>query len=227
MCTLTYLPTSDGFIITQNRDESPLRAAPEFPCRESIGDEEVVYPRDPEGGGTWVACMGNRVVSILNGAYEPHERYPPYRQSRGRVPLDLLGMGEFSNMKNYDCQGLEPFSLFDYGHGEVIRFSWDGSRLHREDFDPALPHIWQSAPLYDPAMQNVRALWFEEWLQEHQDYTAKQILDWHRNGGEGVGEMNICMFRPGVQTTAITQVIVGKKPEFTYSSILSGEHLTV
>ena len=36
MCTITYIPTESGYIVTQNRDESPLREKAVFPVKETI-----------------------------------------------------------------------------------------------------------------------------------------------------------------------------------------------
>ncbi|KAB2814211.1 NRDE family protein [Phaeocystidibacter luteus] len=226
MCTLTFLPSNTGFTVTQNRDESPLRGAPVFPFR--VEEKNWLYPKDPDGDGTWMLTDGEYVICVLNGAYEPHERHIPYRHSRGLLPaiaLEQIPVG----LTKKDAEGLEPFSVFIFSKDEVTRYSWDASELWVERFDPSQPHIFQSAPLYSPPMQSMRALWFQEWLAEHADPTSEQILDFHFNGGDGANEINICMYRPGVQTTAITQVKVedGKPTSYFFHSILSGKNITV
>ncbi|NVK29169.1 MAG: NRDE family protein [Flavobacteriia bacterium] len=226
MCTLTYLPSDSGIIVTQNRDESPLRGAPVFPFRPS--DNHLVYPKDPDGDGTWMLTDGEYVICVLNGAYEPHERHEPYRHSRGLLPKIALKQNPVG-LTRADAEGLEPFSLFIFSKEEVTRFSWDAKELWVEHFDPKLPHIFQSAPLYSSPMQSTRTMWFQEWLQEHPMPTAQQILDFHFHGGDGANEMNICMYRPGVQTTAITQVEIanGKPASYFFHSILTDENTTV
>lgn len=219
MCTLTYLPIDRGYIVTQNRDESPKRGTPVFPYRPD--DLPLVYPKDPDGEGTWIATDGNTVICVLNGAFEPHERKLPYRHSRGLLPL-LAFREKHPVITRSMADGLEPFSVFVFSETEVSRYSWDGTELYAQHFDPGVPHIFQSAPLYSPDLQSLRSSWFEEWL-EKKDLSCSGILDFHLNGGEGIGETDICMYRPGVQTTAVTQVMKSAVcSHFYYRSILSG-----
>lgn len=224
MCSLTYLPNPKGFIVTQNRDESPLRGTPVFPFRN---EEGYTFPKDPDGDGSWMMTDGKTVVCVLNGGFEPHERVPPYRHSRGLLPKVILDRDDQS-LTPEDAQGLEPFSVFIFSSDRVSRYTWDAEMLYHESFSPSLPHIFQSAPLYSPAMQSMRTLWFEAWLEENES-RPEPILDFHFNGGDGSGETNICMYRPGVQTTAITQVVVSTTEQcrYYYHSILSGDELTV
>lgn len=221
MCTLTFIPSPEGITVTQNRDESPLRGAPIFPYRDTDG---YIYPKDPDGDGTWMLTDGRTVVCVLNGAYEPHDRKPPYRHSRGLLPKMVIQRDEL-DLHPQDAQGLEPFSVFIFNAKIVRRYSWDGNDLYREEFDASLPHIFQSAPLYSPSMQAICELWFEEWLTEHPDIS--EILDFHLYGGDDSSETNICMYRPGVQTTAITQVdLRSPKSTFYFKSILTDEEVT-
>jgi uncharacterized protein with NRDE domain len=70
MCVLTYIPQSDGRIaITHNRDEHIQRPAAIPPQAYLIGNQEVTYPKDPIGGGTWFAHNEDWVVCLLNGAF--------------------------------------------------------------------------------------------------------------------------------------------------------------
>ncbi len=221
MCTLTFLPKDKGYIVTQNRDESPKRGRPDFPFRSG----NLVYPRDPDGDGTWMLTDGEYVICVLNGAYVPYDRNPPYRHSRGLLPKIALE-NKPVGLTAEDAAGLEPFSVFLFHHSIIKRFSWDGSELYTEEFETNRTHIWQSAPLYTQSMQSTRKMWFEDWLDNNPTPGQNSVLDFHLNGGEGVGETNICMYRPGVQTTAITQVSISpSQSRFYYQSILSGEKI--
>lgn len=226
MCTLTYLPNPEGFIVTQNRDESPLRGAPVFPFRDENG---FTFPKDPEGEGSWMMTDGRTVVCVLNGGYEPHERNPPYRHSRGLLPKVILNRPTHE-LGTEDARGLEPFSVFVFSSKDVRRYTWDGMTLYKESFRSDQPLIFQSAPLYSPAIQSMRSLWFDEWREENTTPSGEDILQFHFKGGDGVGETNICMYRPGVQTTAITQVRISSAPStsfYYFHSITNGEELTV
>jgi len=77
MCTVTYLPLKKGFILTSNRDERLLRKPSTVPQIQLINKVAVLFPRDMEANGTWMATAQNgRSVCLLNGAFEPHHHNP-------------------------------------------------------------------------------------------------------------------------------------------------------
>ena len=62
MCTVSYLPTENGDIITSNRDEAPARHAVTV-IEVSINDRRVFFPRDPHAGGTTRGAKRPRVIA--------------------------------------------------------------------------------------------------------------------------------------------------------------------
>lgn len=216
MCTLTYFPKELGFTVTQNRDESPSRETAVYP--HSRGGDWT-YPLDPEGGGTWLTAKETRVLCVLNGGFVPHQRKLPYKHSRGLLPLLAQENPVGEALKASDAKGLEPFTLVEFAPGIVKRYTWDGRHLHRQSFDANQPQIFQSAPLYTEAAQAMRKMWFENFLLEHPSPNAEELLDFHLNGGDEAPELNICMYRPGVQTTSITQVDFSPKMTFRFMPI--------
>ena len=55
MCTVTYLPLSDGCLITSNRDEALARDRAEFPTAHDYKGQALLFPKDPRGQGSWIA----------------------------------------------------------------------------------------------------------------------------------------------------------------------------
>ena len=54
MCTVTYLPLGNNeFILTSNRDESPVRKTI-LPKKYFENGVEILYPKDELAGGTWI-----------------------------------------------------------------------------------------------------------------------------------------------------------------------------
>ena len=97
MCTVTYLPLeNDGFILTSNRDESPMRKT--IPPKKYLENGvELAYPKDQLAGGTWIgASTKNRLVCLLNGAFKKHERNSYYKMSRGLVVKNILTVTVFT-----------------------------------------------------------------------------------------------------------------------------------
>jgi hypothetical protein len=217
MCTVTYLPQPSGFILTHNRDEAPARAAERIE-RERIGEERLLFPRDPRAGGAWMAAgERGRVACVLNGAFEKHRHAPPYRRSRGLVLLDFFawpGPGEFFD--RYDFEGIEPFTLVSAGPGRLEEFRWDGKERFFRELPAGRAQFWCSATLYPAPMRTRREQVFREWLAAGGAGSPssflpspRSILDLHRTGSVGDPENDYIMNRSDrVRTVSITQAVV-------------------
>ena len=85
MCTVTFIPTNQGCIITSNRDEKISREKAISPQEYEIDGKKITFPKDPKAGGTWIVHTNNKIVVLLNGAKEKHLAKPFYRKSRGLI----------------------------------------------------------------------------------------------------------------------------------------------
>jgi hypothetical protein len=213
MCTVTFLPLgSKGFILTSNRDESPTRLPAQAPGRYRLHGQVLIFPRDPTGGGTWIATSGNGVsLCLLNGAFGAHQPSPPYRQSRGQVLLDFFAYdyaGEFAT--EYDFRGIEPFTLLVVRTEPALSLSeirWDGQGVHLTAKGAGQPHIWSSATLYTPAVVRQREAWFADWLCDRDAFRVEDILHFHHFAGGDDAVNGLRMHRAdGPQTVSITSI---------------------
>ena len=100
----------DQFILTSNRDEWIARPTLS-PLTEVIGDTKVMFPKDLEAGGTWIAAGDNgRICCLLNGAYVSHERKSSYAKSRGKLALETFEHQDIYDFFNYsNLEEVEPF----------------------------------------------------------------------------------------------------------------------
>src|SRR5207249_6710586 len=96
MCTLTFVPAEDGYLVGMNRDElltRPVALPPKVVERSGI---EMVYPRE-SSGGTWMSCNGNgNLLALLNwnGGESPYSGEK--RKTRGLVLPELIGLPDLS-----------------------------------------------------------------------------------------------------------------------------------
>ena len=220
------MPTSEGFILTSNRDEALVRKPAEYPHIETIEKVKVLFPRDGEAGGTWVATADNkRTVCLLNGAFAWHKHNPPYRKSRGLVVLDFFKTeSALSFNQDYDLEDIEPFTLLIAEYNELFELRWDGSKKYFRALDRSVPHILCSATLYTPQVIAMRQKWFANWLINHHTYTLQDILNFHLFAGEGDEQTQIRMSIYGiVKTVSITSIKLAEHTEMYYSD-LSGEN---
>ena len=210
MCTVTYLPLeNDGFILTSNRDESPMRKT--IPPKKYVENGvELAYPKDQLAGGTWIgASTKNRLVCLLNGAFKKHVRNSYYKMSRGLVVKNILTVEDaVIYIKEFDFNDVEPFKniLIDWNYSlHTYEVGWDGfvkyfKKLQQE------PKIWSSSPLYDAQTKKDRRVWFDEWLAQNNKYNQNKILEFHQNTDKGEREIAIKMKRLFVETVSITSV---------------------
>lgn len=209
MCTVTYLPLQDGFILTHNRDEHPRRS--ESPLEQkTLSKATAVFPRDSEAGGTWIAgASDGRACCLLNGAFVKHERKPPYRKSRGLLLLEALEFKDWFEFTDHiDLDHIEPFTMLFFKPGyHPIEFRWDGSSKYLSNLEQQ-PHFWCSSTLFPPSMQKTRKQVFSQWLKDHQGpWSPEAVRQLHLDGGVGDPRNNYVMNRDNhVCTISITQI---------------------
>lgn len=227
MCTVTYLPhPSGGYTLTSNRDEQPARS-PRRITQVGAGASARLFPQDTQAGGTWIATAGdNRTACLLNGAFEPHRRRPPYRRSRGLMVLDFFDYPDGAAFASgYGFDGMEPFTMILLERGCLWELRWDERRLHERTLNPAEPHLWSSATLYDAAARRERDRWFQQWREAHSGFELAEILDFHHHAGERDPWNGVVMNRGGlVRTVSITSVIrLGREVRMRYEDLLNGQ----
>ena len=228
MCTVTYLPIADNqFILTSNRDETPLRKT--IPPKKYVEDGvTLTYPKDEIAGGTWIGVSSkNRVVCLLNGGFVNHKRKLPYKMSRGIIVKNILiADNAIAFINDFDFTNIEPFTLIliDWGVKLVTyELVWDGMKKH---FKPLAqePKIWSSSPLYTPEMKEERELWFTNWLENNKQESLKNILEFHKNDSLGTKEISPKMKRKFVETVSITSIKKEENVEISYIDFNTKNH---
>jgi len=223
MCTVTYLPLKDqGFILTSNRDESPTRKTIP-PQKYNENGVEMVYPKDELAGGTWIGLSDkNRLVCLLNGGFEKHQRIEYYKMSRGVVVKKILSVNKpVDYIQNFDFSDIEPFTivLIDWNNElKIYELVWDGTAKHFHKL-PQEPKIWSSSTLYDESMKRDRKKWFEDWLADQSEFNQQEILNFHLSTDRGTQQTTLKMKRPFVETVSVTSVEKKEKVSFRYQDI--------
>jgi hypothetical protein len=210
MCTLSFYPKSDenGFILTFSRDEMASRSSVEIKQDEQLG---LVYPKDALHGGTWLALSvrTGRLVCLLNGAFELHQRVLPYRKSRGLVVLDSFKFADILDFFNfYDFENIEPFTLLAFQNQQVFQFRWDGKKRHIEKMDNQKSFLRSSCTLYNQTVRDEREAWFYDFLNDKMIQSeAEHLWQFHKTPNENEPENGILMRRKnGPSTVSITQL---------------------
>ncbi|MDT0293294.1 NRDE family protein [Mesonia ostreae] len=209
MCTLTFFPLlaeENSFIFTSSRDESIHR--PTLAPQHYFEDEvDLYYPKDKIAGGTWVGFSSQqRLVCLMNGGFESHQRKSTYKLSRGVVVKEALKTDEIQDFfESFDLKGVEPFTLISIDYKkqlQIWRWVWDGKKKHL--FAEAIkPQIWSAAMTYNPQQRKEREQYWEEFLKSHQNIAEKEIWDFHHQK-----RGDLIIDRGELKTTSITQAVI-------------------
>src|SRR5688572_15946862 len=211
MCTVTFIPTNDKYFITVNRDEKNVRRRAVVPAIYEIRHRKLIFPKDGEAGGTWIALHenGNAAV-LLNGAFENHIPDPPYRKSRGKVLLDIIADDRsIRHFYQVDLDRIEPFTLLLLEKDNLHECRWDGKDKHHQQMKTNRPYIWASVTLYDKEVVKKRDLWFSAFLNNKPHPTQKDILEFHQFAGDGDPSNDLLMEREKIcSTLSITSILM-------------------
>ena len=144
MCTVTYLPQgNDHFLLTSNRDEMPSRSPRSITVSEFAG-QKLAFPRDEMAGGTWLAVSDhNRLACLLNGAFERHDRNPPYRMSRGVMVLEYFTYRDTADFLQCSVKGVGDHILAASFLAEFVEndIPWVHIDLAAGDNEGGLAHV--------------------------------------------------------------------------------------
>jgi hypothetical protein len=227
MCTVSFIPSRNQYFFTSSRDEHAGRPLAVLPRQYSINGQKVLYPKDPQAGGSWIAVheSGNTAV-LLNGAIQAHKPEPPYRKSRGLILLDMISNPEpVQAFRDYDFHRIEPFTIILFENKKLWSGKWDGMNKLLLSLNPHRPHIWSSVTLYDkPAIQK-RENWFNKWLAEVPNPETADIVRFHQQGGDGDPTNDLLMNRAGkLFTNSISSIrLSGSAADFYYLDLRNGE----
>lgn len=210
MCTVTFVRSAEKTIITSNRDEQVLRQAVE-PRNHLVNDKVIVYPKDPQAGGTWYAIDERaNVLVLLNGAAEKHQWNPPYRKSRGLILLDIISSGSpWQQWGSIDLEDIEPFTLVLFESGKLYQLRWDGHEKQAVQLDANANHIWSSSTLYPKEVREKREKWFANFMRFNSQPSGKDMYHFHHYTESGDTQNGLVINRNNfLKTLSITQTVI-------------------
>ncbi|MEP7164361.1 MAG: NRDE family protein [Ferruginibacter sp.] len=202
MCTVTFIPVKDRIYITSNRDEKFIRKQAIPPELYFVNGNRIIYPRDADAGGTWIAMNENGCAAVLlNGAFQKHTSMAPYRKSRGIIFLEIINaimpVRYFTHMA---LSGIEPFTMIIFDNC-LYECRWTGSTKHCRQLKKYRPYIWSSSTLYDEKVVKKREQWFAAFLNKNPLPAQDDIFAFHKFTGDGDTQNDLNMNRNGLLST--------------------------
>jgi hypothetical protein len=209
MCTVSWLPQDDGYLLCFNRDERRTRSPGLPPAEDQSGSVRYLAPRDGDFGGTWLAVNEFGLTLCLLNLYRvPGYTPPPAPHSRGLLVLELArsptGYAAMSALGGRALDEVQPFSLVAIEPGgPALVAQWDGTTLTGLTHDrPGL--ILTSSSVTEPEVGAARRALFAE----SGVVTPDVLRALHRSHLPERGRRSVCMHREEAETQSFSEVTV-------------------
>jgi transport and Golgi organization protein 2 len=206
MCTVSFIPNSQGFYIGMNRDESVHRVtanSPEISYRDGHG---LLYPAEP-GGGTWIGVNDTGVcLALINWhAVLSHPGKPLV--SRGTVVKTLI-VSQSSDQLLQAIEG-QPFRLIAVLLLEraLHEFRWDQMEISQQRHEWEAKH-WFSSGFDESAVQEIRTQVCRTAWDRPQAGNLNWLRQLHASHSPAPGPFSICMHRKDAATVSYTEVVL-------------------
>src|SRR5262245_44409787 len=217
MCTLTFLPTTVGYLAAMNRDElrnRPIARAPQVRTRNGV---EALYPTEPSGG-TWIASnrYGN-LLALLNWNDKTRSESVLLKtRSRGLLIPELISASKLADstkiFEGLTLDGVLPFRLVGFFASEktVAEWCWDGTRKELRTLPWSRGH-WFSSSLSDQSAAQQRGTACEAAAAGPDFGTAKSLRILHASHIPAAGPFSVCVHRDDAATVSYTEVVCQKR----------------
>jgi hypothetical protein len=211
MCTLTFVPTENGYVAGMNRDEKLIRPHALPPERSDFPGATAVFPRE-NSGGTWIGCNGHgNLLALLNwnDVVLPFGGAAP--RSRGMLIPELIGGDDLADMHaryaQLDLSGFLPFRLVGAFLGESLirEWRWDGLRRQEFNFTWGKRH-WFSSSVSDALAWRERGQTCRNAKKDRSMDLVSWVRNLHQSHDPVPGPFSICVHREDAATVSYTEV---------------------
>jgi len=242
MCTVSFLPNSQGFYLAMNRDEKRDRFTGLAPSVIELAGHRAVFPREPTGG-TWISTNDAGVCLALINWHRIEGEPENDTLSRGLVVRELAGRSTADEIaaavKKLPLRTLRPFRLIAIvpGKRHVIECRWNLQRLAIRNHEWKRQH-WFSSGFDERRAELERGKICASFVAEGPDpgkssksgqlklagvtaagYSLKWLRLLHRSHAPKRGAFSICMHRSDASTVSYTEVTVsGRRATMRYKA---------
>jgi Transport and Golgi organisation 2 len=231
MCTVSFLPRTQGFYLAMNRDEKRDRFAALPPEIVEFQNHRVLFPREPTGG-TWISANDAGVCLALINWHRIKREPKNGIVSRGEVIRELAGKSTADEIQDgiarLPLRRLRPFRLITIvpSKKRVIEYQWNLKRLAICDREWRRQH-WFSSGFNEERAELERGKICASFVAGGGDpgkrkasqrrgragvNAAGYSLSWlrrlHHSHAPKRGPFSICMHRPDAVTVSYIEVAV-------------------
>jgi hypothetical protein len=214
MCTLSFVPKVDGFLIAMNRDEQRSRPKALPPALHRHGNMSALHPSEPTGG-TWIGINeAGLCIALINWYSRPQYIGKP-AFSRGEIIPRLLACTSRNEaetiLRSFPLDRLNPFRLFVIGEERLAlrEYRSDGNGLEGIDH-PWIPGHWFSSGHDEPSATEVRGTVCRQAAEKPDQGTLPWLVQLHSSHDPAKGAESVCMHREDAVTVSLTTMDVSR-----------------
>jgi len=231
MCTVSFVYANNSFLLTSNRDEKITRPSAIEPRIYQTETKKIIYPKDAKAGGTWFVVdeFGNAII-LLNGGKTKHIVKDKYRLSRGIIVLELMASNTIvSTWKTIDLTDIEPFTLVVLENKKPYQLQWSGEEKSTDELEVNQTYIWSSSTLYAPEIQQQRAQWFSQYINENNDISAELMQFFHKSTEPKDNKNGLIINRDDLlKTLSVTQAVISENSILVnHSDLIQDKEYTI
>ena len=210
MCTLSFLPTKDGFHLLMNRDEQRSRDVASPPRLHTCGRLTALYPSEPSGG-TWIGVNERGLTFALINWYSMPQLESKPAFSRGEIIPRLLTSETIGTaeglLRDLPLSSLNPFRiLMVFGKEQrLIEYRSDTTTLHGV-IHPWERNHWFSSGYDEARTAMIRAQTCAGAFTDSETDPEKLLRDMHRSHSPEKGPFSLCMHREDACTVSFTEI---------------------
>jgi len=214
MCTLSWKPTAEGYLLYFNRDEQRTRPVALPPALHRHNGIDFLAPTDPAHDGTWLLANAHGLsIGLLNHYPATPVQAAGAHASRGLLPLACADCGSAAEAVGR-CTGLPlagypPFHFVAIDARAAAVLTWDGRTPHVGWLDPAGAMLTTSSFRSD-AVARARHESFVRLAGTLADATPAQLDAFHRHRGDDPAA-GVRMARPDACTHSISRIAVSRE----------------
>jgi hypothetical protein len=218
MCTISIVPHSYGVRVVCNRDERRGRSAALTPSEYRVGSRGAMFPRDSDGGGTWIGVNRDGLVAALlnrnpgsGQAQRRGLRGAEHLTSRGVIVPFLLQFERpaeaVTHLERLSEISFAPFRLVLVDERSIWTAAGGGDLRLRVDRHPLVrPHVFSSSGLGDAMVEGPRRQLFEDLVLDRRDGLLAAQAEFHRHQWSNAPAISVLMSRVDARTVSRTQV---------------------
>ncbi len=211
MCTVTFVPKNDGFVLAMNRDDAYARAQTNPPAIHTAGNSCALFPSEMNGG-TWIAANDSSLAfSLLNWS-----RPAPGRKTRSRAEV-VPAVAHAATLSEVDLafntlklDGLYPFRLIAFSLPDQGIREWRWHTHVETAYFPWEYRHWFSSGSGDEEAAAQRQKICSDALQQTDALSHDWLRRLHQSHGSGVGPFSICVHRETGGTLSYTEISLSR-----------------